>query len=133
MSEGTLAPILLVEDNEDIAAVYGEVLETLGRPVLVAQDAPRALELVEKARGRVALVLTDWAMPNMSGTELVRALRGRGVSAPVIILSGYPAPRGAAEREGVAAWLLKPLEVEELLATVERVLTPPSAAAEAGQ
>jgi len=116
------APILLVEDNEDIAAVYGEVLETLGRPVLVAQDAPRALELMEQVGGKVALVLTDWAMPNMTGTELVRALRRRGVVAPVIILSGYPAPHGAKEREGVAAWLLKPLEVEELLSTVERVL-----------
>ena len=116
------APILLVEDNEDIAAVYGEILEMLGRPVLVAQDAARALELVEEVRGRVALVLTDWAMPNMTGTELVRAMRKRGFSPPVIILSGYPAPDGAAEREGVAAWLLKPLEVEELLGTVERVL-----------
>jgi len=116
------APILLVEDNEDIATVYGEVLETLGRPVLVAQDAAHALELGEGVRGRVALVLTDWAMPNMTGTELVRAMRKRGFSPPVIILSGYPAPDGAAEREGVAAWLLKPLEVEELLGTVERVL-----------
>ena len=127
-TDALAAPILLVEDNEDIAAVYGEVLETLGRRVLIAQDAARALELVEEVGGRVALVLTDWAMPNMTGTELVRALRRRGFAAPVIILSGYPAPRGAAEREGVAAWLLKPLEVEELLATVERVLGEAAAA-----
>ena len=115
-------PILLVEDNEDIAAVYGEVLETLGHPVLVARDAQSALRIVDEVRGAIALVLTDWAMPDMSGTDLVRALRAGGFQAPAIMLSGYPAPPGAVGREGVVAWLLKPLEVEELLGTVRRVL-----------
>lgn len=114
--------ILLVEDNDDIAVVYAEILRTLGYDVITARDGESALRVFDDPAHGVALLLTDLTMPRMSGTDVVRALRERGIETPVIMLSGYPAPPGEAARGDVAAWLQKPLEVEELLGAVERVL-----------
>jgi len=117
--------ILLVEDNQDLAEVYVALFECLGYRVLAAATAEEALDVAAGEAGRVALVVTDLTLPGMSGTELGEALRGRGERAPVIVLSGYPPPDGAAG-DAVTAWLQKPLEVEELLAAVARALHPPS-------
>jgi two-component system cell cycle sensor histidine kinase/response regulator CckA len=113
--------ILLVEDNRDVSEAYTAVLETLGYRVLLAANGEEALRVWEAERKRIALVLTDLAMPGMSGAEVYRTLRERGIAAPVIVLSGYPMPAGQ-DLDGIAGWLQKPLEVEELIAAVERAL-----------
>jgi CheY-like chemotaxis protein len=113
--------ILLVEDNRDVSDAYTAVLETLGYRVVLAHDGEEALKIWDCERDRIALVLTDLAMPGMSGTEVFGALRDRGITAPVIMLSGYPVPTGV-NLEGIADWLQKPLEVEELIAAVDRAL-----------
>ena len=112
--------ILLVEDNPDVSEAYAAVLESLGFRVLRAHSGQQALALAEVERERIALVLTDLAMPGMSGIDVYHALRGQGMTVPVIILSGYPLPsRGL---DGISDWLQKPLEVEELIAAVNRAL-----------
>jgi CheY-like chemotaxis protein len=113
--------ILLVEDNRDVSDAYTAVLETLGYRVVLAHDGEEALKIWDCERDQIALVLTDLAMPGMSGTEVFGALRDRGITAPVIMLSGYPVPTGV-NLEGIADWLQKPLEVEELIAAVDRAL-----------
>jgi two-component system, cell cycle sensor histidine kinase and response regulator CckA len=113
--------ILLVEDNRDVSDAYTAVLETLGYRVVLAHNGEEALKIWDSERDQIALVLTDLAMPGMSGTEVFGALRDRGITAPVIMLSGYPVPTGV-NLEGIADWLQKPLEVEELIAAVDRAL-----------
>jgi DNA-binding response OmpR family regulator len=114
--------ILLVEDNEDIAVVYGEILRTIGYEAITVGDGRSALAVLDDPTRTVSLVLTDLAMPHMSGAEVVHAMRARGLRTPVIMLSGYPAPPGDPVRAEVDAWLQKPLEVDELVAMVARVL-----------
>ncbi len=116
--------ILLVEDNRDLAEAYAALFACLGYRVLTAASAEEALEVTAREAGRVALVITDLTLPGMSGTDLGQALRARGEAVPVIVLSGYP-PAGAAG-DAIAAWLQKPLEVEELLAAVRRALKRPA-------
>ena len=116
--------ILVVEDNEELVGVYVEVLECLGYRVLAARSGDDALALGEREASDIALVLTDLTIPGTTGTEIYRALRALGVRAPAIVFSGYPAPADASAQEGVVAWLEKPLEVEELLAAIERALRP---------
>ena len=111
--------VLLIEDHPDVSKAYGAVLESLGLRALHAADGHRALDLWRAERARVALVVTDHAMPGMNGAELVTALRREGCSAPVIMLSGYPQP---SEIAGVSAWLQKPCAVEEFVAVVARLL-----------
>jgi CheY-like chemotaxis protein len=130
-SPGGGETILLVEDNRDLAEVYAALFECLGYRVLATSTGEDALEVVAGEAGRIALVITDLTLPGMSGTDLSRALRARGEPVPVIVLSGYP-PAGEGG-EAVAAWLQKPLEVEELLAAVRRALAGRAAGAPSAQ
>ncbi len=118
--------ILLVDDNVDVSGAYTAVLETLGYRVLCARDGAEAVRLGRAHRDEIALVLTDLAMPGMSGAEVVQALRREGVRAPVVVMSGYAQPAEAASGAlgDVAAWLVKPLDVDELARAVEDALSP---------
>ena len=113
--------ILLVDDNQDVSEAYTAVLESLGHRVLLATTGQEALAVWSAERDQIALVLTDLAMPGMSGTEFCRALRAQGGTTPLIVLSGYPMPAGQGF-DDIAAWLQKPLEVEDLIAAVDRAL-----------
>jgi DNA-binding response OmpR family regulator len=111
--------ILLIEDDGHTSALVSTVLEMAGYRVLPAVDGHAALDVSRREGARIRLVLTDLALPGMKGTEVCRTLGQHGVTAPVIVLSGYSRPMTT---EGVAAWLQKPLEIEELLATVKGTL-----------
>src|SRR5579884_2510126 len=127
MYKGALRAEDLVCIRED-----GERVEGTNRPSVEFQmhwqayraRPEEALEATAREAGGVALVITDLTLPGMSGTDLGQALRARGEAVPVIVLSGYP-PAGAAG-DAIAAWLQKPLEVEELLAAVRRALKRPA-------
>ena len=92
-----------------------------GYRVLPATDGNAALDVSRREGARIRLVLTDFALPGMQGMEVYRALGQEGVTAPVIVLSGYSRPM---TMEGIAAWLQKPLEIEELLTTVKGAFAP---------
>ena len=115
--------ILLVEDNSDVSTVFTEVLETLGYRVLSAPSGEEALRIGEREGATIRLVLTDLTLSGMTGTDVCRALRARGLTPPAIVFSGYPPPPGATAVEGVVAWLQKPFAVDELLAAVRRALS----------
>ncbi len=114
--------ILLVEDNVDLATVYAEVLGTLGYRVLPAPSGEEALRVIEREGASIHLLVTDQQLSGMTGTELCRTLRTRGVLLPAIMLSGFPPPARRPAGDGVVAWLQKPLEVDELLGAVRAAL-----------
>jgi CheY-like chemotaxis protein len=113
--------ILLIEDDRHTSALVSTVLEMAGYRVLPATDGNAALDVSRREGARIRLVLTDFALPGMQGMEVYRALGQEGVTAPVIVLSGYSRPM---TMEGIAAWLQKPLEIEELLTTVKGAFAP---------
>jgi CheY-like chemotaxis protein len=114
-----IATILVVDDNWDSTEALGSLLEVAGYRVIAVTSSAAALEAWERARHRIDLVVTDLAIPGMNGLELVRMLRADGLSVPVVVVSGYAPPAGA---PALAAWLRKPVAVEDFLATVARVL-----------
>ena len=114
-----IATVLVVDDNRDTTEALANLLEAAGYRVIAVTSSTAALEAWERARHRLDLVVTDLAIPGMNGLELVRTLRADGLSVPVVVVSGYAPPAGA---PSLAAWLRKPVEVEEFLATIERVL-----------
>ena len=81
------ASVLLVEDNDRVRAFTHDVLKDLGCTVLLANDATKAIELLEKTR--VDVVLTDVVMPGMSGIELADLIKQRWSHVPVILATGY--------------------------------------------
>ena len=112
--------VLLADDNADMRAYVGRLLENEGYEVATAQDGEAALAL---ARERTPdLILTDVMMPRLDGFGLLRAVRGdAGLSnAPVIMLSARAGEEAKVEglQAGADDYLVKPFAARELLARV---------------
>ena len=113
--------ILLVDDNADAADSMGELLRVSGHDVLVAYSPIEALASAPAFAPEVALL--DIGLQIMDGYELARELRVRlGTGAPAMIaLSGYGQERDRARsvERGFTAHLVKPVNLADLLASVQ--------------
>jgi DNA-binding response OmpR family regulator len=78
--------VLVVEDDPDIRALVMEVCRLQGHQVLEAATGAEAIELGTSAQAD--LVIVDWVLPDISGTEVILELRRRGVVSPMIIVTG---------------------------------------------
>jgi len=110
----------VVEDNEKNMKLFRDVLQATGYRTLEASTAGQALKLA--AEHSPALVLMDIQLPDMDGLEALRRLRQdeRTASIPVLAVTAQ-AMKGDRERfmeAGFDAYLSKPVDVDELLATV---------------
>ena len=83
--------VLLVEDELAVRELTRRILRQLGYEVLTARDGADALALLEHSEHRPDLVITDIVMPQLSGPELVAALRKRWPQLRVLYISGYSA------------------------------------------
>jgi two-component system alkaline phosphatase synthesis response regulator PhoP len=126
--------ILVVDDEEHMLNTVRFILESDGFGTMTARNAEEARELALslKAKGeQLELILTDIQMPGITGVDLVDQLRGLGVRAPVLVMTGYNSKATADElrRKGLGEVLEKPFEEEELLVRVrllcERGLNEP--------
>jgi signal transduction histidine kinase len=106
--------VLIVEDNEDVAAMLESALQDLGHTARTAGEGPSALALAESFHPDVALL--DIGLPGMDGYELARQMRARlGDEAPLLVaVSGYgqKADRARARNAGFDHHLVKPVPVE---------------------
>ena len=114
--------ILIVEDDDAIAAGLALNLRLQDFQVEVVHDGEQGLE--RALTGAAQLVLLDIGLPNLDGLEVLRELRDRGVSTPVIVLSAREGEydKVAALRLGADDYVTKPFALAELLARVEAVL-----------
>jgi PAS domain S-box-containing protein len=81
--------ILLVEDEEVVRQIVQKILEKSGYEVLAAGDGSEALTICDRYPGPIHLLLTDLAMPGLSGLELANLLAGERPEVKVIFMSGY--------------------------------------------
>ena len=115
--------ILLVEDDLSIRKLSSMMLIQSGYHVDAAEDGAAGWEKL--LANSYDLLITDNNMPNVSGVELVEKLRSARMTLPVVMASGTPpaeALNGVSSLQ-LAATLLKPFTMDELLATVEKILT----------
>lgn len=112
-------PILVVDDDASIRQTVREILDLEGYKVETAADGREALLVVE--RRAPSLVLLDMRMPEMDGWGFARALTERGIRLPIVAMTAAENARSWADEIGAQAYVAKPFELEELLATVERV------------
>ena len=113
--------VLIADDEPKIRRGLHAQLGRLGLPIRVvaeAEDGERALEAAERCRPDILLV--DINMPFMNGLEFIDALRRTRADAKVIVITGYEEFEYAkrALELNVQAYLLKPIEIEELRATL---------------
>ena len=78
--------ILVIEDDPDVRTLIAEVCRLQGHEVLEAANGAEAIEL--GTGGQPDLVLVDWVLPDISGTEVILELRRQGVMSPMIMLTG---------------------------------------------
>jgi signal transduction histidine kinase/CheY-like chemotaxis protein len=111
---GAAGCVLLVEDDDEVAKLVGEMLYQLGYEVTRAASAAAALGALANGR-HVDLVFSDIMMPGgMNGVDLAREIRSRRRGLPVLLTSGYAeAARRDADAEGVRI-LPKPYRLDEL-------------------
>ncbi len=112
--------VLVVDDNADAASMLAEVLRSYGHDVVVANDGAQALALVERFHPDVAVL--DIGLPVMDGYELAERLRERlpADTCRMIALTGYGQAhdRARSRAAGFAVHLVKPVELESLVAAV---------------
>lgn len=117
--------VLLVDDDRAALAVTAATLWRLGVRTFLAGDGGKALQILE-SRSSVDVVVTDVAMPQMDGLELLRRIKQSAThkDLPVILCSGNADPetmKKAAEH-GCALYLLKPIEPEFLFEEITTIL-----------
>ncbi|WHY55800.1 response regulator transcription factor [Peribacillus simplex] len=114
--------ILIVEDEEKILRLLELELEIEGYQIGKAMDGNQALEAYRSAKWD--LILLDVMLPGISGIELLRKIRMKNSSTPVILLTA----KGSVEDKvsgldlGANDYITKPFQIEELLARIRAVL-----------
>lgn len=115
--------ILLVDDEADNLEILQEFLGLSGAEVLIALGGHQGLEM---ARRRPDIIITDLAMPEMTGYELIMALKDdrATVDIPVIALTGHVFEnfRVAAFEAGCQNFLVKPVHMELLVKEIQDLL-----------
>ncbi|HXP00009.1 MAG TPA: ATP-binding protein, partial [Luteibacter sp.] len=119
-AESQALKILTVDDDDLVRATTVEMLEDLGYAVLPARSGPEALQLLEGTC--VDLVITDHAMPQMTGAQLAAHLRERYPGLPVVMATGY-ADLPAGTHVDLPR-LAKPYSQASLAAIVARAVAP---------
>jgi PAS domain S-box-containing protein len=116
------AGILVVDDDEDSLDLLRVVLEGAGASVTLASSARVALEA--SAARRFDLVVSDIGMPDMDGYAFMRSLRQRHPDVPSIALTAYARAEDAerAHQAGYQHHIAKPVDADELVAIIERLL-----------
>jgi CheY-like chemotaxis protein len=126
MSESHVAAppvVLIAEDEEPIAQAIAYIVEDLGYTATVAIHGKQALELARVSHP--ALIITDLMMPQMTGAELIRALREDAERLhyrrpPIILMSA--AGKQYVESVGADAFLPKPFDVSQVEELLEHYL-----------
>jgi CheY-like chemotaxis protein len=114
--------VLVVEDNDEIRAAAASQLSELGYDVLVAENASRALEVLEDTE--VDGLVSDLVMPgDKDGYALAKEVRGRWPDMPIVLMSGYSESASAAAGDGFEV-LVKPFPFTDLAGALRRRGSP---------
>lgn len=121
MGEGGL---LLVDDEQMILEVGGQLLERLGYRVFTAGSGPEALELYAARKGEIDLVVLDMIMPGMSGGETYDCMREIDPEVRVLLSSGYTLDGQAQEilDRGCQGFIQKPFDLKALSRKIRQAL-----------
>ena len=122
--------ILLVDDDHDILTSMQAAFEPTGATVDTAGNGNKAVEMVEK--NDPDLFVLDMMLPGRSGflvLEKIKARKPKNTKPFVIMITGNQGARHKryAESLGVSEYFNKPVKMDKLIATAERLLTPPAA------
>jgi EAL domain-containing protein (putative c-di-GMP-specific phosphodiesterase class I) len=119
-ADGSRGLVLLVDDEPTIVRGFARILTSAGFSVQIAHDGREAAEL---ARGMsFDAIVSDIAMPEMTGLQLLRSVREHDLDVPVILMTGGPAVESAVQavEYGALRYLIKPVDSKQLEEVVAR-------------
>lgn len=111
-------PILVVDDDVSILEMVMQILRAEGYPVVGAKNGVEGLAQID--RKAPSLILLDMRMPRMDGWEFAAALRARGIASPVVVMTAADNAKRWADEVSANGYVVKPFEILELLASVEK-------------
>ncbi len=116
------ASILVVDDAPDTLEILRRNLSSKGYQVFTATNVAEAIQFM--VTQPVDLVITDFKMPKISGTDLVRHVRANLRNTEIMMITGYASVEGAVQalKDGAEEYLAKPFTDKELYDAVERIL-----------
>jgi two-component system response regulator (stage 0 sporulation protein F) len=115
--------ILSVDDNPSIRSAMHFIFECPRYTVTDAEDGDDALARLSGSDGSFDVIIVDYKMPHLTGTELVDEIRKRGIAGKIIVLSAHLSPevRDAFEQMYVNIIMEKPFDIYELRSTLDRL------------
>ena len=113
--------ILIVEDNDFVRMQIVRFLDEAGFEVIEAADGQQALDKINE---NIDIAIVDVRMEPIDGFEFIRTIRGQNMETPVILVTGDQNPDllNEANKWGVAAVLMKPVQRDRLVKTVTRTI-----------
>lgn len=118
--------VLLVEDDAFAIKIAQTVLKQLKIPyVALAKDGAEGLDILNAGMQKYDLIISDWNMPEMTGLQLLKAVRQKWPAMPFIMLTGRASPEFVvqARDNGVDAYVVKPFSPSQLAQKIHAVLT----------
>ena len=119
--------IMIVERERDLSHLYKLYLARLRIDSIIFDDPLMALDHYQQNHGRYALILLDYALPNMTGLELAKRIRKINSKVHIIMLTGYNIINTVLEDEfreaKITETLLKPIHLSDLGARIIRLCT----------
>ena len=109
--------IVVVDDEVSVSSFLGEILRHSGYETVVFNESPKALDYLVQHLDDVAVLLTDQAMPMLSGLDLAQFVKGRRPDLPVVLITGFSQAHDERKRTevGVDHYLIKPFGIDALL------------------
>jgi len=116
--------VLLVDDEDSIVDIGEEILHMMGYQVLKARSGKEAVELYQKNKAPIDIVVLDMIMPEMGGEETYDALKEIDPTVKVLLSSGYSIDGKAKDilEKGCDGFIQKPFTVEELSKKIREIL-----------
>ncbi|HQI82163.1 MAG TPA: response regulator, partial [Deltaproteobacteria bacterium] len=116
--------VLLIDDEDMVLTIGGEILEKLGYTVLRAESGEEALELFHEHKDGIDLVILDMIMPGIGGSEVFDRIRAESPEVKVILSSGYSMNDDTDRimKRGCNGFIQKPFDIQTLSRKIRTVL-----------
>ncbi|MFL6760609.1 response regulator [Sphingomonas sp.] len=112
--------VLLIDDHAEVRNMTAAILEDGGHAVVQADNGVEALAIIDKRDGDFDLLITDYAMPHLSGTDFLREAQKSHPAVPALMITGYAETDMINHRPAGVEMLLKPFTPATLEAAIAR-------------
>ncbi len=122
IAEENTRSIILIEDDDLVRLSIGRFLNLYNYRIKKFASAEEALQSLYNADGDI--IITDFNLPGLNGLELTKIIRKRGIKTPIVLISAIQGAdfENTCLTHGIASVFTKPINIEELRNTIERLL-----------